>query len=56
VVPVQALPSEQVTPLLDIWYEQAPVAGLQTPESWQIGWPTLQSTAAEPVHVPLWQV
>jgi hypothetical protein len=56
VVPVQALPSEQVTPLAEFWYEQAPVAGLQTPESWQIGWPTLQSFAAEPVQTLFWQV
>src|SRR5438034_17562 len=52
---VHAFPSSQVLPSDFVGLEQTPVAGLQTPASWQ--WSAaLQTTGSRPVQVPAWHV
>ena len=54
-VGVQALPSLQGVPSGLAGFEQAPVAGLQTPTSWQTSCAE-QTTGLAPTQEPPWQV
>jgi hypothetical protein len=51
----QALPSLQLEPSALLGFEQAPVAGSQTPATWH--WSiALQTVVVPPVQTPPWQV